>query len=79
MPCQAKGQEEDPQCCVCHCILHLSAVQCTSSKCDRARLACLHHADQLCECQARRHQLLFRHTCAELDDAVFKAKEMAAR
>jgi len=74
-----EGQHEDPECCVCHAILNFSAVQCTNPKCDAKRLVCLHHADQLCECEHRKHQLLFRHTCKDLDVAVSEVRALALR
>jgi len=73
------GQDEDPECCVCHSILHLSAVQCCNHKCNQTRLVCLHHSDQLCECGIKHYQMLFRHTCKDLEGALKTVKTLAAR
>ena len=61
------GCKDDAECAVCHCYLHLSAVEC---KCCPKRYVCLRHADSLCECPASSWRLAYRHSLGELEHIV---------
>ncbi|XP_010934762.1 lysine-specific demethylase JMJ17 [Elaeis guineensis] len=61
------GTEEDPTCIICQQYLYLSAVTCS---CRPSAFVCLEHWKHLCECNANKHQLLYRHTLAQLGDLV---------
>lgn len=58
------GCKDDAECAVCHCYLHLSAVEC---KCCPKRYVCLRHADSLCECPPSSWRLAYRHSLGELE------------
>ncbi|XP_068645556.1 lysine-specific demethylase JMJ17 isoform X2 [Aristolochia californica] len=62
------GTEEDPMCIICHQYLYLSAVVCS---CRPTAFVCLEHWEHLCECKAQKHQLLYRHSLADLEDLLF--------
>lgn len=78
---QLPGEKDEQECSVCHCILHYSAVRCENNRCSggKGRLVCLHHSDQLCECGSGHHQMLFRHTLAELEDTLAHVKTLAEK
>ncbi|GLU05801.1 hypothetical protein SLE2022_228800 [Rubroshorea leprosula] len=61
--------EEDRTCIICKQYLYLSAVVC---RCRPLEFVCLEHWEHLCECQSRKHRLLYRHNLAELCDLVLK-------
>lgn len=61
------GTEDDPTCIICQQYLYLSAVTCS---CRPSAFVCLEHWKHLCECNTNKHQLLYRHTLAELGDLV---------
>ena len=57
------GARDDAECAICHCYLHLSAVEC---RCCPKRYVCLRHANNLCECPASSWRLAYRHSLGEL-------------
>ena len=57
------GARDDAECAICHCYLHLSAVEC---RCCPKRYVCLRHAKNLCECPASSWRLAYRHSLGVL-------------
>ncbi|KAI4303519.1 hypothetical protein MLD38_039134 [Melastoma candidum] len=61
------GIEEDPTCIICRQYLFLSSISC---RCRPSAFVCLEHWQHICECEPRKHRLLYRHTLAELNSLI---------
>lgn len=58
------GPEEQYQCCICKGYCYLSQITCQCTK----LVACVDHADQLCECPTSRRTLRKRYSEAQLEE-----------
>lgn len=59
-----KDDKEEAECSICHLYLHVSGLECG---CSPGRRVCLHHADNLCECDPSRWRLVYRYSLQELE------------
>lgn len=59
-----KDDKDEPECSICHLYLHVSGLECD---CCPGRRVCLHHADNLCECDPSRWRLVYRYSLQDLD------------
>ncbi|EDV25410.1 uncharacterized protein TRIADDRAFT_23466 [Trichoplax adhaerens] len=57
-------QDDERQCTVCRSTCFLSALSC---ECSPGKLVCLHHSDELCNCETNVSYLLYRYSTEELD------------
>ncbi|KAA6416700.1 MAG: lysine-specific demethylase 5C-like, partial [Trebouxia sp. A1-2] len=59
-----KDDKDEAECAICHLYLHVSGLECD---CCPGRRVCLHHADNLCECDPTRWRLVYRYSLEDLD------------
>ena len=59
-----KDDKDEPECSICHLYLHMSGLECD---CCPGRRVCLHHADNLCECDPSRWRLVYRYSLKDLE------------
>lgn len=59
-----KDDKDEAECAICHLYLHVSGLECD---CCPGRRVCLHHANNLCECDPTRWRLVYRYSLEDLD------------
>lgn len=59
-----KDDKDEAECAICHLYLHVSGLECD---CCPGRRVCMHHADNLCECDPSRWRLVYRYSLQDLD------------
>lgn len=59
-----KDDKDEAECAICHLYLHVSGLECD---CCPGRRVCLHHADNLCECDPSRWRLVYRYSLQDLN------------